>query len=529
MAANAKQYSDLEQATTVNDTDLVAVAQSDANELKTATVSQVATKVANIVSTDQLTEFITDIGLGKQVLAQKLNDKGAGVTASDTLIQMAAKIDPLDVVGAKEYVRVFPAWAKQGQPSPSSGYCITLPYKNLILCVDFNTKTVSTKKMESGSEAWQTVSQVEDAEIAGTFEYFTYSKDNSYVVFTTYTGSNPYTYKAYIYSIDAQGLLTKVRGALSVGSNSSTSTTYSYVAITNDGQYLYKGLGSNNGTTDTRYTISTGEATPLTRAGTRPTNVKFSYMVDDNTIIFYGGASNNDSWVTTGTITGNTITYSDSVTTNVSKYSAHGFLPATKDDLLFIFCTDSDRNGGVCCVYDAKTLTEISRLTFKHLVYSTGSNLSWYNTYATCSFRYDNGKKEYKLYSTLYGIVYYDVTSKTLKSGIENPATRNGYIQQSIIIFPGGNFNTYGGNSLLSYVTEDGRLYITCTQETFSNQGKFSSSGSGLAKYVETAICTGLVYKRNAKETLFTLNSWSDADYKAGAYDIDNTKAEVEI
>ena len=527
--ANAKTYNDLNQATEVNDTDKLALAQSGKQELVTATVGQVAQKVANIVSTDQVTEIVTDLGMGKQIMAQKLQDKGLDVTASDTLTTMANKVDTLDVVGAKEYVRVFPCWTKQGQPSPSRGRCITLPYKNLILCVDFDNKTVSTKKMVAGSYAWQTVSQVEDTEIEGSFEYFTYSKDNSYVVFTTYTGSNPYAYTAHIYSIDAQGLLTKVRGALSVDSNSSTSTTYSYVAITNDGQYLYRGLGSSSGTTDIRYTISTGEATPITRAGTRPTSVKFSYMMDDNTIIFYGGVSGNGSWVKTGAITGNTITYADSIGTNVSNYSAHGFLPATKDDLLFIFCTSSDRVVGVCCVYDTKALTEISRLTLKYYTYSTGSNLSWNDIYATCGFRYDSGKKEYKLYSTFYGIVYYDVTSKTLKSSIENPATTNGSIRQAVTIFPGGNFNTYGGNSLLSYVTEDGRLYITNAQETFSNQGKFSSNGSGLARYVETPICTGLIYKRNAKETLFALNSWSDADYEAGAYDIDNTKAEVEI
>lgn len=524
---NAKTYNDLNQTTEVNDTDKLALAQSDKQELVTATVGQVAQKVANIVSTDQVTEIVTDLGMGKQIMAQKLQDKGLDVTASDTLTTMANKIDTLDVVGAKEYVRVFPCWAKQGQPSPSTGRCITLPYKNVILCVDFDAKTVSTKKMVTGGDVWQTVSQVEDAEIEGSFECFTYSKDNSYVVFTTYTGSKPYTYTAHIYSIDAQGLLTKVRGALSVGSNSSSSTTYSYVAITNDGQYLYKGLGNSSGTIDTRYTISTGEATPITRAGTRPTDVKFSYMMDDNTIIFYGGTSN--IWVKTGAITGDMITYSDTVNISVSSFSAYGFLPATKDDMFFIFCTDSDRNGGVCCVYNAKTLTEISRLIFKRFVYTTGSNLSYNDIYATCGFRYDNDKKEYKLYSTFYGIAYYDVTSKILKCGIENPATRGGYIQQAITIFPGGNFNMYGGNSLLSYVTEDGRLYITYAQESFSNQGKFSSNGSALAKYVETAICTGLIYKRNAKETLFALNSWSDADYEAGAYDIDNTTAEVEI
>ena len=523
--ANAKTYNDLNQATEVNDTDKLALAQSDKQELVTATVGQVAQKVANIVSTDQVTEIVADLGMGKQIMAQKLQDKGLDVTASDTLTAMANKVDTLDVVGAKEYVRAFPCWAKRGQPSPSTGYCITLPYKNVILCVDVSSKAVSTKKMIAGSDAWQTVSQVSDSEITGSFEHFTYSKDNSYVAFITNTGSNPYIPHAHIYSIDDQGLLTKVRSAFDLNTTTSGKLTYKHTTITNDGMYLYRGEEN----ADTRYTISTGEATSITRAGNKPTNVKFSYMIDDNTIIFYGSSSG--VWVKTGTIDGNTITYTSSVSTNASEYSGNGFLPATKDDLFFIFCSNSANIvGGVCCVYDAKTLTEISRLTFKRLVYSTGSNLSWYESHAgACGFRYNSDKKEYKLYSPIYGIVYYDVTSKTLKCGIENPATIGGYMQQAITIFPGGNFNTYGGNSLLSYVTEDGRLYITDSQESFSNQGKFSSNGSALAKYVETPICTGLIYKRNAKETLFALNSWSDADYEAGAYDVDNTTAEVEI
>lgn len=525
--ANAKTYNDLNQATEVNDTDKLALAQSDKQELVTATVGQVAQKVANIVSTDQVTEIVTDLGMGKQIMAQKLQDKGLDVTASDTLTAMANKVDTLDVVGAKEYIRVFPCWATQGRPSPSNGYCITLPYKNVILCVDVSGKTVSTKKMVAGSETWQTVSQVEDTEIEGSFGHFTYSKDNSYVVFMTKTGSNPYTYHAHIYSIDDQGLLTKVRSAFDAGTLNGTST-YTYTAITNDGKYLYRGgVTANN---DIRYTISTGEATPITYTGTHATNVYFSYMIDDNTIIFYSSEQTRLR-VGTGSIVGDTIEHSGYAYVSASAAnSSYGFLPATKDDLFFIFYTYSTSiQNGICCVYDAKTRTEISRLTFMYLVYHTGSDLSWYASRATCGFRYDSGKKEYKLYSTIYGIVYYDVTNKILKCGIDNPATTYGTIMQSSTIFPGGNFNTYGGNSLLSYVTEDGGLYITNTQDSFSNSGKFSANGSALAKYVETPICTGLIYKRNAKETPYVISKWSDADYEAGAYDIDNTKAEVKI
>ena len=109
--ANAKTYNDLNQATEVNDNDKLALAQSDKQELVTATVGQVAQKVANIVSTDQVTEIVTDLGMGKQIIAQKLQDKGLDVTASDTLTAMANKVDALDVVGAKEYQQAIPCKA----------------------------------------------------------------------------------------------------------------------------------------------------------------------------------------------------------------------------------------------------------------------------------------------------------------------------------------------------------------------------------------------------------------------------------
>lgn len=107
--ANAKTYNDLNQAAEVNDTDKLALAQSDKQELVTATVGQVAQKVANIVSTDQVTEIVTDLGLGKQILAQTLQDKGVNTTASDTLSQMATKLAAVDVVGALEFQVAVPA------------------------------------------------------------------------------------------------------------------------------------------------------------------------------------------------------------------------------------------------------------------------------------------------------------------------------------------------------------------------------------------------------------------------------------
>ena len=71
-------------------------------------------------------------------------------------------------------------------------------------------------------------------------------------------------------------------------------------------------------------------------------------------------------------------------------------------------------------------------------------------------------------------------------------------------------------------------LAIVKTSRVFSDIAQPDTS-YGTPTYLGKPVCTGLIYKRNGQEAMFSLPAWSDADYEAGAYDIDNTKAEVEI
>ena len=95
--ANAKQYNDLDAATQVNNTDLVAVGQSGASELKKATVQQLAAPIAETLSTGALAELEYATSQGKNAIATALINKGVQSTAADTLIQMADKVNNLDV------------------------------------------------------------------------------------------------------------------------------------------------------------------------------------------------------------------------------------------------------------------------------------------------------------------------------------------------------------------------------------------------------------------------------------------------
>lgn len=99
--ANAKTYNELNQASTVNASDLVAVAQSDKTELQKTTVSDLASAVGELNSTGALAELSLATSIGKNLLAQRLNEKGVeNITPNSTLVEMADAVDKLAITNA---------------------------------------------------------------------------------------------------------------------------------------------------------------------------------------------------------------------------------------------------------------------------------------------------------------------------------------------------------------------------------------------------------------------------------------------
>lgn len=94
--ANAKTYNELNQASTVNASDLVAVAQSDKTELQKTTVSDLANAVRELNQAGALAELSLATSIGKNLLAQRLNEKGVqNITPNSTLVEMADAVDKL--------------------------------------------------------------------------------------------------------------------------------------------------------------------------------------------------------------------------------------------------------------------------------------------------------------------------------------------------------------------------------------------------------------------------------------------------
>ena len=88
------------------------------------------------------------------------------------------------------------------------------------------------------------------------------------------------------------------------------------------------------------------------------------------------------------------------------------------------------------------------------------------------------------------------------------------------------NSNGYRGGFFLNNKIQF--LSIASEYRSFNNRDTPSNS-YGTPTYLGKQVCTGLIYKRNAQEALFGISTWSDADYKVGVYDIDNTKAEADM
>lgn len=100
--ANAKEYKDLTEATSIDNNAQVALAQPNETELQTTTVTNLAEKVQEINTDGPLAELELATSIGKQQLAEALTEKGAASTPSDTLVQMADKLRGLTVNDSTE-------------------------------------------------------------------------------------------------------------------------------------------------------------------------------------------------------------------------------------------------------------------------------------------------------------------------------------------------------------------------------------------------------------------------------------------
>ena len=101
--ATAKTIEQLDAATQINAGDKLPFAQTAGTEAKSGTVAQLAETVADINETGALAELVYATSQGKNAVAAALTAKGVTTAASETLIQMADKVNNLNVDTGAEY------------------------------------------------------------------------------------------------------------------------------------------------------------------------------------------------------------------------------------------------------------------------------------------------------------------------------------------------------------------------------------------------------------------------------------------
>lgn len=95
--ATAKTIEQLDAATQINAGDKLPFAQAAGTEAKSGTVAQLAEAVADINEDGALAELVYATSQGKNAVAAALTAKGITTAASETLIQMADKVNNLNV------------------------------------------------------------------------------------------------------------------------------------------------------------------------------------------------------------------------------------------------------------------------------------------------------------------------------------------------------------------------------------------------------------------------------------------------
>lgn len=121
--ATAKTIQQLDPATEVSLTDQLALAQATGQEARRCSVNQLVSPVAEALSTGALAELEYATSQGKNAIATALTNKGVQSTAADTLIQMADKVNNLEVDTTME--TIVCAAMEQGSVSSqltSAGY-----------------------------------------------------------------------------------------------------------------------------------------------------------------------------------------------------------------------------------------------------------------------------------------------------------------------------------------------------------------------------------------------------------------------
>lgn len=244
-------------------------------------------------------ELTKSVSQGKTQLATAISNKGTASTTEDSLMQMATKINNLDVVGEKDYIIATPVTATS---SSSSGfyYYAQIPGTNYGIGCPSNLSTVSIVDAANNLLEIGSCSTGLSEGPSGSSIVFTFSRTGQYVLVKGST-------KAVCIKISAQGEPT-VQGVVITLANNQNSP----VIINDDGTKLFTVNYTSSSATNSCsiYNLSDGTSVSCTNVNNYYfSNVsKYMHILDtDNKIytIHYvssGSSINTTVYVTTSSI-----------------------------------------------------------------------------------------------------------------------------------------------------------------------------------------------------------------------------------
>ena len=124
--ATGKTINELTQAASLSSSDMLAIAQSENNEAVKASVSQLASAVAELNETGSLSELVYATSQGKNLLAQNLKNKGISASPSETLISLADKVNALNLdISTEDIIVTHPVYAgNYNKTDPIKFFCV---------------------------------------------------------------------------------------------------------------------------------------------------------------------------------------------------------------------------------------------------------------------------------------------------------------------------------------------------------------------------------------------------------------------
>lgn len=535
--ATTKQYNDLQDGGNIQTGDKLAVAREGASELLTVPAESLAQRAAEIVSTDQLQELVADIGLGKQVLSQSLVNKGVDTSATDTLAQMAAKIDPLDVVGAKEYLTAGIVRSVSPLSAPLPLYSCRIPGRDLFIAMT--------------DDAYDNLTLAVYGYTGGEFGQISALKLNSSLSSTpnptamNWQFSRNGDFVALKYGTEIFVLQVSQSGELSQKGNSFTVSSSSLF------MFLIDNLGEKVALAETSklhiYDVQSGIGISKSFVGF-PAFAGLGWCSEDNSgfvVMNDGGYNSSAVSYYKGNIDWETASATYAKTTinlgEARNFKTQGnsiFPVPTKD--LFIKCdmfsvsqSPFGSPDGLFAVIDTKTdSVAASKKVFAQCWGSGDSVSNGSITADKCTFYGQFSGDEITLFSFPFGKITYNSQTKKIEG--------SGAYNDDILAF--GLFEYRNTNNRVLYpectILQNGRLIPTAfsnfSADVSGYSVQMSSHGSSVYDFEnylfsEDKKCLGSVYKRNGQAVVQTLAKWDDEAFSAGAYDIENSSAVVQL